>query len=233
MTHSLRALFRSMLLTWFLLVFLMAIALKLHMPSEAAGSLMESLFTRPVPPPPTSVLQAEAPKVMPKASPPPPKPLPEAPREADIAAWRLLEHGRDDGKGDLGVPVIREVATNEIELRFPFHGAPGQVSFYRLEAKGALSVDLHGAYRLSHVVERPLAQGFLQRLQVYPHPGYIRISGMGRTRDLLRYMSAQAFVAQEQNQLRVVFTLAPPPGDHAIDNKNENGEARDAPVAPL
>ncbi|MDR2165753.1 MAG: hypothetical protein LBO79_09095 [Zoogloeaceae bacterium] len=229
MTHSPRALFRCMLLTWFLLVFLMAVALKLHMSSETAGSLMESLFTRLAPPPPTSVLQAEAPKMMPKAS-PPPKPLPEAPREADIAAWRLLEHGRDGGKGDLGVPVIREVATNEIELLFPFHGTPGHVSFYRLETKGSLSVDLLGAYRLSHTVEHPIAQGFLQRLQVYPHPGYIRISGRGRTRDLLRHMNAQAFVAREQNQLRVVFTLAPP-GNHASDNKK--GEARDAPVAPL
>jgi hypothetical protein len=50
---------------------------------------------------------------------------------------------------------------------------------------------------------------------------------------MLRYMRAQAFITQEQNLLRVVFTLVPPSGNPGDDNKDKNGETRDAPTTSL
>jgi hypothetical protein len=71
MTHSLRTLFRCMLFAWFALVLVMALALKAHLPSETAGTLVESLFTRPALPLPAPVLRLEAPPLRPIAMPEP------------------------------------------------------------------------------------------------------------------------------------------------------------------
>ncbi|MDR1935672.1 MAG: hypothetical protein LBS49_08845 [Candidatus Accumulibacter sp.] len=207
MTHSLRSLFRLMLLAWFALAALMAFALSIHFPSEAAGTLVENLFTRVPPPPAAKLLPAaparpavrEAPRPI-RVAPPP------AVEETPPSPWRELEYGRKGGKGALGAAEISARPTGEIEIVFPFRGEAGQASFYRLERKGSLSVDLHGELRLAQTVNAVLEHGFLQRLQIYPHPGFIRISGMGRTRDLLPRMTARAFVAE--NRLRVVFSLA-------------------------
>jgi hypothetical protein len=248
MTHSLRALFRFMLLAWFALAIAMAIALKAHLPSETAGTLVENLFTRPVPPPPESVLKKEAPRrvLVPVPS---PQPIPQPvlkPVPAEHTPWRKLKEGYGIGTGNLGVPEIVELPGGDIELHFPFQGTPGEITFYRMDTKGSLSVDLQGDFRLQRVVDRTLTTGFLQRLQIYPHPGFLRISGMGRTRNLLPRMNAAAFVS-EDNRLRVVFTLdkAPaqtspvsitPPGRQnkvKVDEANNKEKPNATPAAPL
>ncbi|GHU06068.1 hypothetical protein FACS1894158_11280 [Betaproteobacteria bacterium] len=242
MTHSLRALFRLMLLAWFALVIAMAIALKAHLPSESAGTLVENLFTRPVPPPPMPVLRKEAPRFLVPV--PISQPVPQPVQKPVPEPWRKLKEGRGLGTGSLGVPEIVELPGGDIELHFPFQGAPGDISFYRMDAKGSLSVDLHGDFRLQRAVERVLMTGFLRRLQVYPHPGYLRISGMGRTRDLLPRINAAAFVSEDK-RLRVVFKLdearAPaspaattPSGRQAKVDEADNREKPNAPpAAPL
>ncbi|MDR1890490.1 MAG: hypothetical protein LBQ81_14175 [Zoogloeaceae bacterium] len=222
MTHSLRSLFHIMLAAWFALVFLMALALMVHLPSETSGSLVENLFTHSVPPPPAPVLQKKAPHPQ-AAAVSPPKPAPASP-------WRKLEQGRSGGTGTLGKPEIIEEG-DSIELIFPFKGTPGEITFYRRVEKGSLSVDLHGDLRLQQVVARVLTQGFLHRLQVYPHPGFIRISGTGRTPDLLKHMNGAAYVAGDR--LRVVFTLDKEASVASPTQQNAAQEKNHAPAAPL
>jgi hypothetical protein len=144
----------------------------------------------------------------------------------------------------LGAPEIAELPGGDIELLFPFQGTPGEITFYRMDTKGSLSVDLQGDLRLQREVERVLTTGFLQRLQVYRHPGFIRISGMGRTRDLLPRMNAAAFVSEDK-RLRVVFTLdearvqtppaptAPPRRQIKVEEVNTKEKPNAPPAAPL
>ncbi|MDR0578065.1 MAG: hypothetical protein LBI87_11180 [Candidatus Accumulibacter sp.] len=231
MTHSLRAIVRCMLLVWFALAIAMAMALKIHLPSETAGTLVENLFSRPEAPPPESVLKKEAPRPVPAPAPKiVPKPAPVPPPDA---AWRKLEHGRGGGTGRLGAPEIVERADGTIELDFPFQGTPGEIGFYRQDKKGALSVDLYGNFSLQRTFDQVLAKGLLHRLQIYPHPGFIRISGMARQQTPSPRLDAAAFASQDR--LRVVFALGhtPPAPTPPADGTNHKETPGAPPVAPL
>ncbi|MDR1276670.1 MAG: hypothetical protein LBL72_09870 [Candidatus Accumulibacter sp.] len=192
---SLRAIFRFMLLAWFALVF-------------AMGAYLTSQFDVKAPLPAAPPAPPPAPVEPPVEPPPPPPPVPEPP-----SPWKPLPYSREAGKGRMSVPVITLQPGGALEIRLPYQGTPGGETHFSPRDVGiktdlnALSVDLHGKWRLERATNVRPKEGALCRVQIYWHPNRIRVSGVAC--DPAEKGKLKVSVGSSETHIRILFSFSP------------------------
>jgi hypothetical protein len=132
-----------------------------------------------------------------------------------------LPHGKEAGKGGLGVPEITLLPDSALEVRLPYQGKPGSETHFLPHEAGmktkakALSVDLHGKWRLERSINRVLKEGAICRVQIYTHPDRVRVSAVACDQAANGTFGVSA--EHSDTHIRLLFTLTSP-------GKNANGK---------
>jgi hypothetical protein len=205
---SLRAIFRFMLAAWFLAVGILAIFLGQHMQSRQAGALVEQMFSAPPTPPATAVLDTPRKR---RVSPPiTPQPVP----AVEESGWTPLENARTSGEGTLGAPQFSVLPDKSLEVRLPYQGSLGGETHFTPRKAGietrmdAISVDLHGKWNFRHQMDRHVQESVVCRVQIYPHPGQVRVSAISCLQESdAPTLAASVFFSDAQ--IRVLFSARP------------------------
>jgi hypothetical protein len=175
---SMRAIFRWMLAGWFAAAGILAFFLGERVEDRQAGELVTRIFSEPSVPPATPVLRAEAPRAKkPVEAPPPP------PAKAETG-WTPLPNSRAPGKGKIGAPQLAALPDESLEILVPYQGSLGGETHFTPRDIGlgarmeALSVDVHGEWSFPRPTDARIKQSAVCRVQIYPHPGYFRVSAV-------------------------------------------------------
>jgi hypothetical protein len=207
---SMRAIFRWMLVGWFAAAGLLAIFLGGRMEDRQAGDLVTRIFSEPSIPPATPVLSAEAPRAA-KPVEAPPQPV-ETPKPAGVeTGWTPMPNGRAPGKGRIGVPRLAALPDGSLEILLPYQGSLGGETHFTPRDVGidtrldALSVDVHGEWEFSRQTDVRLEKSVICRAQIYPHPGYLRVSAIACAQESgTPVLAARIFFSTET--LRILFS---------------------------
>ena len=191
--YSLRQIFRYMLLGWFAVLLAMAFLLTEQMPVQGAGTLASRLFADPPAPP-----VIEIPPPHRSARPPAPAP------------WQTLPNTRAAGEGRLGTPAARALTDGAVEVLLSWQGKLGGETRFSPKVMGrdkslrALSVDLHGIWKLDRASDLHPGSPAICRIQIYPHPDYVRFSAIACEGVKERVTATAGFSA---GQIRLLFAL--------------------------
>jgi hypothetical protein len=211
---SMRAIFRWMLAGWFAAVGLLAAFLGDRMENRQAGELVARIFSEPSVPPATPVLSTEPPRRPPSPRKPektPPKPAETAPPRLEAeAGWTPMRNGRIPGAGKLGAPRFSVLPDKSLEVLLPYQGTLGGETHFMPRDVGidtridAISVDLHGNWSFSGQTDRYVEKSVVCRVQIYLHPGYVRVSAIACEQGGTPTLAARAFFSPER--IRVLFS---------------------------
>lgn len=205
-----RLLCRIMLAAWLIAVCGMAVAALGG--GTSAGNLLALLFTgnagpgTPVMPPSAPVPAPPAPEPAPA---PAPEPVPEPAVQPAVAdgpsAWRDLPRGKRPGKGRLLPPRIEVRKDGSLLLLFGYEGSLGEHTTITPANVPSRSVDIHGQWSSQITVDTRPQSGCVKRLQIASHPGWLRISAVGREGKPLA-----ADVSYSDKDLRIIFHILAP-----------------------
>ncbi|MDR3300674.1 MAG: hypothetical protein LBU43_11950 [Candidatus Accumulibacter sp.] len=193
---SLRAIFRLMLLVWFILVLAMGIGLNRWIGGDFSGNLLVRLFFDFSELATTRILTPEPPHT-------PPQPA-EAP-----SPWRIMKNGEHPGQGRIGKPEIAALSDGALEVRLPYQGTLGEETHFHPKEKGvgkldALAVDLHGVWKIFHDLDARPMNGHVCRIQIYAHPDRLRVSAIACEQMANPSLAARIFFSSEH--IRIVFS---------------------------
>ena len=154
------------------------------------------------PAPPVSAPAAAAESV--PAPTPEPDPVPEPAVlpavAAEPSAWRDLPRGKRPGKGRLLPPRIEVRKDGSLLLLFGYEGTLGEHTTITPANVPSRSVDLHGQWASQITVDSRPQSGCVKRLQIASHPGWLRISAVGRDATPLA-----ADVSYSDKDVRIIF----------------------------
>ncbi|MDR1162660.1 MAG: hypothetical protein LBM17_02335 [Candidatus Accumulibacter sp.] len=191
---SLRAIFRFMLLAWFALVFAMGVYL--------TGQIDAQTLPPAAPPEPPPA------PVDPPVEPPPVPPAPEAP-----SPWKPLPYSREAGRGRMGVSVITSQPGGALEILLPYQGKLGGETHFSPRDVGiktdlnALSVDLHGKWRLERSTNVRPKDAAVCRVQIYWHTNRIRASAVAC--DPAEKGKLEVSAGYSETHIRLLFSFSP------------------------
>lgn len=201
-----RLLCRIMLAAWLIAVGVMAVAALGG--GASTGNLLALLFTgnsggMPVMPPSAPAAPAPAPEPAPAPTPesdPVPEPAVLPAVAAEPSAWRDLPRGKRPGKGRLLPPRIEVRKDGSLLLLFGYEGTLGEHTTITPANVPSRSVDLHGQWASQITVDSRPQSGCVKRLQIASHPGWLRISAVGRDATPLA-----ADVSYSDKDVRIIF----------------------------
>jgi hypothetical protein len=174
------------------------------MEDRQAGELVTRIFSEPSVSPATPVLSAEAPRAA--------KPVEAPPRPAGAeAGWRPMPNGRAPGKGRIGAPQLAALPDGSLEILLPYQGSLGGETHFTPRDAGietrldALSVDVHGEWVFSRQTDVRIEKSVICRTQIYPHPGYLRVSAIACAQESGRpILAVRIFFSTET--IRLLFS---------------------------
>lgn len=204
-----RLLCRIMLAAWLIAVCGMAVAALGG--GTSAGNLLALLFTgnagpgTPVMPPSAPVPAPPSPEPAPEPEPVPAPPPAQPPAAVEPAGWRDLPRGKRQGKGRLLPPRIEVRKDGSLLLLFGYEGTLGEHTTITPANVPSRSVDIHGQWSSQITVDKRMENGCAKRLQIASHPGWLRISAIGREGKPLA-----ADVSYSDKELRIIFHILSP-----------------------
>lgn len=204
-----RLLCRIMLAAWLIAVCGMAVAALGG--GTSAGNLLALLFTgnagpgTPVMPPSAPAPVPPAPEPAPEPEPAPAPPPAQPPAAVEPAGWRDLPRGKRPGKGRLLPPRIEVRKDGSLLLLFGYEGTLGEHTTITPANVPSRSVDIHGQWSSQITVDKRPESGCVKRLQIASHPGWLRISAVGRDGKPLA-----ADVSYSDKELRIIFHILSP-----------------------
>ncbi|MDR2675509.1 MAG: hypothetical protein LBC18_11800 [Opitutaceae bacterium] len=207
---SMRAIFRWMLAGWFAAAGLLAMFLDGGMENRQIGEIIARIFSRPSSAPSAiPVLPHKPENPVPVLSPKPENPAPVV--TAAESGWTPMPRGQAPGKGRIGTPRFTFLPDKSLEIRLPYQGhLGGETHFIPRGMKvatplDALSVDLHGVWEFSQPTDTHIEKSAVCRVQIYPHPGHLRISAISCAQEShVSTLTVQAFFSSEE--IRLLFS---------------------------